>query len=168
MLTQFGLDHPGLLQPGARTELYPHAIGILVRKGNPKGIRSFADLARPGIHLLDTNGAGQVGAWEDIAGRQNLIVAFQNNIAASVPNSGEAVKLWTARPDLHAWITYESWQKRYPAQFSLIPLSPEEKPYRGTPAAITARSLLKPQASPFMQFLQSPECHTVFQKWGWQ
>lgn len=36
MLTQFAIQHPGLIDSNTRTELYKRAAGILVRKGNPK------------------------------------------------------------------------------------------------------------------------------------
>lgn len=58
MLTQFGQKHPGFLQDGSHWELYRRAIGILVRKNNPKHIRDLADLTKPGIKILDVNGAG--------------------------------------------------------------------------------------------------------------
>lgn len=40
-----------------------------MRKGNPKNIKGFKDLAKSGVKVLVTHGAGQVGMWEDIAGR---------------------------------------------------------------------------------------------------
>ncbi|MFX5225904.1 AcfC family putative adhesin, partial [Acinetobacter baumannii] len=49
--------------------LYLRPAAILVRKGNPKNIKGFKDLAKSGVKVLVTHGAGQVGMWEDIAGR---------------------------------------------------------------------------------------------------
>ncbi|MDX6484486.1 MAG: sulfate/thiosulfate transport system substrate-binding protein [Gaiellaceae bacterium] len=41
---------------------------ILVRKGNPKGIRDFADLAKPGVKLIHPNPEGSGGAqWSILA-----------------------------------------------------------------------------------------------------
>ena len=139
MLTEFDLNHPGFLAAGTRIALYDRAIGILVREGNPKHITRFADLARPGIQLLDVSGAGQVGAWEDIAGREEMIPAIERNIEVSVPNSAAAIALWQSRPALDAWVTFESWQHRVGSS-TLVRLSNAERIYRGTPIAIAARS----------------------------
>jgi accessory colonization factor AcfC len=45
MLNPFMSDYPKLVDPATRRELYARRTGILVRPGNPKGIRSLADLA---------------------------------------------------------------------------------------------------------------------------
>ena len=168
MLTQFGLDHPGFLLPGTRAELGSRAAGILVRPGNPRHIGSLVDLARPGLRLLDVNGAGQLGLWEDLAGRLGLIDRLQHNIARSVPSSAEAVKEWDGDPGLDAWITYESWHNRLPRKTELIRLPAAERLYRGTPIAITAGSTHRAQAEAFLAELQSGACHKRFQDAGWR
>ena len=63
MLTQFKMQHPGLMDSTTRTELYKRGAGILVRPGNPKKIYSLKDLTRPGVNLLEITGAGQLGMW---------------------------------------------------------------------------------------------------------
>ncbi len=168
MLTEFGLKHPGFLAPGTRSELYPRAVGILVRKGNPKHIARLADLAQPGVAILDVNGAGQLGLWEDLAGRDHLLAPLQQQIAVSVENSGEAVRLWGANQKLDAWITYESWQKLMPETTDFVPFPADKVISRGTPIAIAARSQQATAAQDFITFLHSPQAHAVFAKWGWQ
>ena len=168
MLTQFTLDHPGFIVPGSRTELYSRAAGILVRKGNPKHIQSLADLAKPGIRLLDVNGAGQLGLWEDLAGAPDLIGALQRNITLSVGSSADAIKQWNAQPDYDAWITYESWHNRMPDTTTLIRLPEAERVYRGTPIATATRSTQKAQVAAFLEELHSPACHQAFVDAGWR
>lgn len=168
MLTQFDLDHKGFLLPGSRVELYDRAVGIFVRPGNPKHIHDIADLAKPGVHLLDVNGAGQTGLWEDLAGRKGLIPAISSNITASVANSAEGVEKWSTWPQLDAWINYESWAKSLTGKAELVRLPESERLYRGTPAAITSRSASQDQARLFLTFLQSPQAHAIFVKWGWR
>ncbi|MGI4828175.1 MAG: substrate-binding domain-containing protein [Janthinobacterium lividum] len=168
MLTDFDQHHPGLLQPGSRTELYARAAGVLVRKGNPKHIQSLADLVRPGIRILDVNGAGQVGLWEDLAGKEDLIAGIQQHIAVSVTNSADAIKQWNANGALDAWITYVSWQKRLPDTTEVVPLAPEALLHRGTPIALTSRTAQKQAAAEFLRFLQTDQAHAIFIKWGWK
>lgn len=49
--------------------LYLRPSAILVRPGNPRHIRRFEDMLRPGLKILAVQGAGQTGLWEDMAGR---------------------------------------------------------------------------------------------------
>ncbi|MBP1763268.1 MAG: hypothetical protein H6Q65_326 [Firmicutes bacterium] len=168
MLTDFTLRHPGFVDNFTRTSLYDRASGILVRKGNPKNIHTLQDLARKDITIIDVNGAGQVGLWEDLAGVRDLLPAIQNNIAISVSTSAEAIELWKNQPIFDAWITYESWYYRLQDVTDLVKLPETEKLYRGTPISVTYRSTNRELALQFIQFLKSETGHAVFQKWGWK
>lgn len=168
MLTQFVQKHPGLVDEKTRTELYIRAAGILVRKGNPKNIRTLSDLTRKGVAIVDVNGAGQLGLWEDLAGARGLIPGIQQNIALSVTTSAEAIEKWKSMPELDAWITYESWHHRLKETTDLVRLPASERLYRGTPIAITTITGDRKLAQQFVAFLLSPQGHTVFQKWGWK
>ena len=67
MLTQTALAHPGFIDEASRTNLYARGPAVLVRPGNPLHIKRLEDLARPGVRLLDVNGAGQMGLTKDMA-----------------------------------------------------------------------------------------------------
>lgn len=168
MLTDFGLRHAGFLDEQTRTELYIRPAGILVRKGNPKKIASLADLARPGIRIIDVNGAGQLGLWEDLAGRAGVLAALQRNIAQSVNNSAEAIERWKTDSSLDAWITYDSWHYRLRDVTDLVRMPESERLYRGTPIAIAKATQNRAMAEKFIAFLKSEPAHAVFQKWGWR
>ena len=168
MLSQFMTDHSCIVSDVARTSLYRRAGGILVRKGNPKRITSLSDLAREGIRLLEVNGDGETGLWEDMAGKQGLIPGIQKNIAVSVGTSAAAITAWNSTPELDAWITFESWHYRLPDVTDLVSLPESERVYRGTPVAATTFYKNKESARSFIQFLLTEQCHAVFQKWGWR
>jgi accessory colonization factor AcfC len=162
MLTDFALKYPALVDAKERTELYPRAAGILVRKGNPKKINSLDDLTRSGIRIIDVNGAGQLGLWEDMAGAKGLIPGIAKNIALSVKTSAEAIEKWKQMPDLDAWITYESWHYRLKDETDLVRLPQSEKIYRGTPIVITKTAENRGIAQEFAKFLQSAEAIPAF------
>ncbi|WP_430151478.1 extracellular solute-binding protein [Peribacillus simplex] len=168
MLTDFMLNHPGIINEKSRTELYSRAAGILVRKGNPKNIQSLEDLTKKGVKIVDVNGAGQLGLWEDLAGRKGLIPGISRNIAISVKSSAEAIELWKANSKFDAWITYESWHYRLSDVTDLVQLPEEDKLYRGTPVSITSKTENKKKAKQFIDYLKTEESHQVFQKWGWK
>jgi accessory colonization factor AcfC len=168
MLTDFMLKYPEMMDAKTRTSLYVRPAGILVRKGNPKKIRSLTDLTRDGIRLIDVNGAGQLGLWEDLAGAFDLIDGIQKNIVLSVTTSAEAIDKWKATEDLDAWITYESWHHRLKDLTDLVRLPKARTLYRGTPIAITTISKNRDLAQQFIAFLKTPQAHAVFKKWGWR
>jgi accessory colonization factor AcfC len=69
-----------------------------VRRGNPKVIKSLEDLTKPNIYLLDVNGEGSAGLWEELAGKKGLIPEIQKRIAITVETTEEAIENWkTAR-----------------------------------------------------------------------
>ncbi|HEU4382832.1 MAG TPA: substrate-binding domain-containing protein [Anaeromyxobacteraceae bacterium] len=159
---------PGLLDPATRVSLYERRAAILVRKGNPRKIRSLKDLARKDVKLVDVNGAGQVGLWEDLAGRHGLIPELQRNIALSVSNTAEAIAAWRDRPELDAWITFASWHDRLRDEADLVEFPQSERLYRGTPAVLLSRTEQRALALAFLEFLRSEECHAVFRAAGWR
>lgn len=167
MLSQFAMKHPGLVDGSTRAELYVRPSGVLVRKGNPKKIRTLEDLARPGIRLLDVEGAGQLGMWEDMAGSASRIDGIQKNTAAVVSNTAEGVEKWKSMPELDAWIIFESWHYRLKDETDLVRLPEEQRVYRGTPIAITSISREKALARDFIRWMKSAKGKEIFVKWGW-
>jgi sulfate transport system substrate-binding protein len=68
------IQHSGLIGPGWQKRLpqnsapYTSTIVFLVRKGNPKGIRDWSDLVRPGIGVITPNPKTSGGArWNYLA-----------------------------------------------------------------------------------------------------
>ncbi|MGK5508575.1 extracellular solute-binding protein [Brevibacillus formosus] len=168
MLQDFIFNYPEMIDTKSRTELYTRAAGILVRKGNPKKIESLEDLTKKGVKIIDVNGAGQLGLWEDLAGRKGLIGGISQNINLSVKSSAEAIERWKSNSSLDAWITYESWHYRLQDVTDLVELPEEEKLYRGTPIALTKITDQKKEAQQFIDYLRTEESHQIFQKWGWK
>lgn len=97
-----------------------------------------------------------------------MIPALQRNIQVSVESSAEAVALWKSRPELDAWISYESWHFRLRDVTDLVRIPESERLYRGTPIALAQRSTKKPDAQAFIAHLRADACHEVFRRWGWR
>jgi accessory colonization factor AcfC len=171
MMTDFlQKDVPGLIDTATIRSLYLRPSAILVRPGNPKGIQGIKDLARPGLRILVVQGAGQVGMWEDVAGRTGkvkLVEDVRRNIGFFAPNSAEAKKIWSSDPSYDAWLIWTIWQKENPAAADLVNTEPENTIYRSCGIAITNRSEKKALAKEFADFLQSAEGQEIFVKWGW-
>lgn len=60
-MTDFIGAMQGQLVESTIEPLYLRPAAILVRRGNPKRIRGFRDLLKPGMRVMVVSGAGQVG-----------------------------------------------------------------------------------------------------------
>jgi accessory colonization factor AcfC len=171
MMTDFvRKDLPGLIDTYTIRTLYLRPSAILVRPGNPKGIKGIKDLAKPGIKVLVVEGAGQVGMWEDVAGRTGdvrLVSGVRRNIGSFAANSAEAKKIWNSDMSYDAWLIWTIWQKESPASADLVNIETENTIYRSCGIAMTNRSEQKALAKDFADFLQSAEGQEIFIKWGW-
>lgn len=117
---------------------------------------------------MDLNGAGQMGMWEDLAGKQNLINPIQRNIGGSYGNTALGIEAWKADKTYDAWITYASWYNRLTDITALVKIPPSQTVYQGTPVALTTISKHRETALRFIAFMQSAKGHLIFKKWGWE
>lgn len=150
--------------------IYLRPAAILVRNGNPKNIKGFQDLSKPGTKVLVTHGAGQVGMWEDIAGRTGniqLTKDFRKNITMVAPNTGVAKKNWIEDNSYDAWLVFNIWGVSNPDIGQIVPIEKQLVVYRDTGVALTKQSLKNTETTSFVDFLTSPQGHTIFKKYGW-
>lgn len=151
--------------------LYLRPAAILVRPGNPKAIRRFEDLLRPGVRVLVVQGAGQTGLWEDMAGRTGditVVRALRGNIGSVAGNSAEAKQTWTTDSSFDAWLIWNIWQVANPTLADVVPVADPWVIYRDAGIALTVRGRERPAARQFTAFLQSPEGARIFARWGWK
>ena len=170
MMTDFIKAMEGRIDESTVASLYLRPVAILVRPGNPKGIRGFEDLLAPGMKILVVQGAGQAGLWEDVAGRKGNIQtvrAFRKNIAVYAGNSAEARKAWVDTKDLDTWLIWNIWQVANKDLADLAPIKEEYQIYRDAGIALTQQGKAKEAARKFVEFVQSPEGAKIFAKWGW-
>lgn len=159
------------VDPDSAQPLYLRPAAILVRPGNPLGIRQFSDLMREDIKLLVVNGARQTALWEDIAGRRGQlddVRAIRHNIAFRAGNSGQAKQAWLEHPEIDAWLIWNHWQIANPTLADLVELSEPFRIFRDCGIALTQDGLRKPAAKEFAAFLQSKEGEVIFGRHGWQ
>ena len=161
---------PGRIDESTIVPLYLRPVAMLVRPGNPKRIRRFEDLLRPGMKVLVVQGAGQNGLWEDVAGRTGdikVVRAFRRNIGAVAENSGVAKQRWTDDKSFDAWLIWNVWQVANPTLADVIPVAERWRIYRDAGVALTMKGRDRTAARDFASFLQSHEGAHIFAKWGW-
>lgn len=175
MMTDFvkslGDATAGRIDESTITPLYLRPSAILVRPGNPRGLRRFEDLLQPGVKVLAVQGAGQTGLWEDMAGRTGdieVVRALRRNIGAVAANSGEAKQIWTTDTSFDAWLIWSIWQVANPTLADVVAIADPWVIYRDAGVALTMRGRERPVARQFAAFLQSAEGARIFAKWGWK
>jgi sulfate/thiosulfate transport system substrate-binding protein len=156
---------------------------ILVRKGNPKAIRDFADLGKPGVQLIHPEPVSSGGAqWSllaiygselkksEAAGQRDEARALRTlkavwaNVIAS-PDSARAARTQFETGHGDALITYELeglLMKQAGAEVEVV--LPEATIFSEHPAVVVDRNVgdKRPVVESFMQFLWSEEAQRAF------
>ena len=164
---------------------------ILVRKGNPKGIHDFADLAKPGVKVIhpDPNSSGgaqwsilaiygselvrsekQSGEPDRARALQTLQAIWRNVISTGVtPGSAREARATFESGYGDALITYELeglLLKQTGAPVEIV--VPEATIFSEHPAVVLDRNVSatdRPVIDAFMQFLWSDEAQRAFVKY---
>lgn len=171
MMADFAKALPGAFDLADAQPLYLRPVAILVRPGNPKGIRGFRDLLVPGVKVLTVAGAGQVGLWEDVAGRTGdiaMVRAFRKNMVfPEAANSGVAKQQWIDQKDIDAWLIWNIWQVANPELADVVAMDEPFRIYRDVGVVLTRKGSAQAPARAFVDFLQSAAGQKIFAKWGW-
>lgn len=171
MMSGFVASFEGRIDESSIEPLYLRPSTILVRKGNPRRIKGLRDLARPGMKVLVTEGAGQIGMWEDAVGRSGkiaLLKRFRENIVAFAANSGLARKRWIDQPEIDAWLIWNHWQINNATIADMIPVERELTIWRPMDIAMTSRGKDASAAAAFVEYLKSAKAKAVFKRQGWK
>jgi accessory colonization factor AcfC len=145
MLTALAEIHPEALSTIEIHELYARRIGLLVRRGNPRHLLTLADLAREGIQVLDVQ-------LEQMQEFQDRVPGLRARLAALVRTGEEGIQVWRARPELDAWITFESWYRATSSETDFIPLADDIGALRPTVIAMTRWTARRTLAREFISF----------------
>jgi sulfate transport system substrate-binding protein len=160
---------------------------IIVRKGNPKGIRDFSDLAKPGIRLIHPDPISSGGAqWSILAiygselkkseaeskeqdqtrALQTLRAIWKNVI--STPGSAREARTTFELGNGDALITYELeglLMKEANAPIEIV--VPQATIFSEHPAVVIDKNISaaeRPVVDAFMQYLWSDEAQQAFVK----
>ncbi len=151
--------------------IYIRRAVITVQKGNPKGIKEFKDLLKPGMKIVVTEGAGVyntsgTGVWEDVAGRLGSLAdvkTFRKNIVAFAKGSGASFRAFKESND--AWITWAHWPLTHPLDADFVELSKDRVIYRDL--TIVTNSKADCETEKFIEFLKKNEAFEIFKSEGW-
>lgn len=140
---------------------------INVPAGNPKGIRTLADLARPGLRVgIARPDSVCVGLYAaEVLERAGLADKVRPNIvthAESCEKTAQLVVLGTVDAIL-GWEVFHFWQ---PDKIDTVMLQPDQVARIGyIPIAVATFSTQRALAEKFIDFLTSGQGQNVFRKW---
>jgi Accessory colonization factor AcfC, contains ABC-type periplasmic domain len=129
-------------------------------------IKSFKDLAKPGVKILVVNGAGQVGLWQDMAmkyGNFELLKAIEKNISHISYNSKDALEYWNTHKNVNAFIIYNIWAIAHHIKDYYIPK--RHVIYRDMDISLTYKGDKNPCAKEFYNYVI--EAKQAFKYFGW-
>jgi accessory colonization factor AcfC len=170
MMTDFTSLFSGQIDPVTIDPIYVRSAIIMAHPGNPKNIKDFEDLLRPGVTVMIVQGSGQTGLWEDIAGRTSdvaIIRALRSNIVAFEPDTATAHAVWNGPNPPDAWIALASEHGAHPDESEAIPLRLNLLIIRDAGIALTQVGESKQLAVKFYDFVRSPAGAAIFMRWGW-
>jgi len=166
-------------------------VALGVREGNPKGIKDWADLARPGVDVLYPNPKTSGGAQWDInaiygAGLKiseesgakdpqyaaNLLKSIHKNVK-SLDKSGRASMTTFESGSGDVVVTYENELLARVAEGAKYTVIVPKYTIRiDNPVALVDKNVdkhgVRPVAEAFINFLWTPEAQTIFAKHGFR
>lgn len=158
MMDDFIREYPTLLDESAI--IYPAArrVGIIVRQGNPRGVKSLTDLAAPGMRILDVSLENMGG----LRGKAN------DNATVFVTTGRQGFTAWKTHDNLDAWVTYKTWAEQLdPGEGEFIPID-GPKGVRRIPVTVMRNAPHPDLARAFLEFLKTDEARTVFLENGYE
>jgi len=154
---------------------------FLVRKGNPKQIRDWADLAKPGMKVVipnpKTSGNGRytyLAAWGSViknggteAQARELVARIFNNVPILDAGGRAATTTFTQRQIGDALVTFENEVSMVRAEFgdNFEVVSPAKSILAESPVAVVDKVVdkrgVRKQASAYLNFLYTPAAQEI-------
>ncbi|MDP2931763.1 MAG: extracellular solute-binding protein, partial [Chloroflexota bacterium] len=164
-------ERDGIVASGSAQIVAYLVPAIAVQSGNPRNIKSLADLARPGIKVAIADPASVcVGLYAiEILEHNGLLDDIQQaGTVVTYTESCEKTATLIALKSVDAvmgWDVFAAWN---PAKIDVVYLPPAQTPRIAyIPAAISTFATDKENAQKFLDFLVSTEGQAIFLKAGY-
>ena len=187
------IEKAGLIQPGWEQKAPNDAIAsksvgaIVTRAGNPKGIKTWADLAKPGVQVITANPKTSGGArwnflavWGSVAktgGDDAKALDFTKKVYQNVPvmpkDAREATDVFFKQAQGDALINYENEMILANQQGEKLPyVVPDINISIDNPVAVVDKNVDKhgnrEVAEAFVKYLYTPDAQREFAKAGFR
>ena len=158
-----------LVDPTTETIIAYLVPAINVPKGNPAGIRTLEDLARPGLRIgiarPDTVCVGLYAV--EVLERAGLAEKVRPNIVTHAESCAKTAQI-VALGQVDAVIGWDVFQYWDPDKIETVLLKPDEVSRIGfLPAAIGVDSKDRELARAFLAYLTSPDGQAIYRRWNY-
>ncbi|MBO3802678.1 MAG: substrate-binding domain-containing protein [Candidatus Brockarchaeota archaeon] len=162
------IEAEGLILRETRATVGYRRSMIMVRRGNPRGIRTIQDLAEMDVKLLVCRGACQKGLWDDVASKAMVTDKIRSKIAEYGAGCLDTLRRWRrSEGRIDAGIVWNVYGRVWPAYCEMIELPRDIEVFRSTNVAILKSCSNRESLQDFVGFLRSDESRRVYEKWGW-
>ncbi len=156
----------GIVQKGERRTIAARESAIIVPAGNPAGIETVRDLAKPGVRVAISMIDCLKGLWEDVCGRLGLIEGVLQNISYRA-NGCVAIVEAVAQRKVDAGVGWTAFEHLAPGRIEAVRLPESARILRGTGIGLLRFSRQPDAAKKFMDFLTTPEARAFYLDLGW-
>lgn len=188
------LEKAGLVKPGWRRKL-PHrsiithsVVALIVREGNPKGIKDWPDLANPDVQVVSANPKTSGGArwnflalWNSVVGAggsedkaKSYIAAVYRNVQTLPKDAREASDVFLKRGQGDVLLNYENEAllARRNGELKGPFLVPERNVLIEGPVTVVDRNVdrkgTRKVAEALARYLSGPEAQEIFAEEGFR
>ncbi|MCL6446625.1 MAG: molybdate ABC transporter substrate-binding protein [Armatimonadetes bacterium] len=146
-----------------------HLPALAVPKTNPAGVRTLADLGRPGVKVaLGDPQANPIGKLADrLLQASGLAEAVNKNVVVRTPTVNELV-VYVSTRQVDAAIIWEENYRGVEDKVELITLPELEKFKKTVPVAVLACSQETAAARQLAEFMISAPAQQIWEKWGYK
>ena len=151
--------------------LVKHVPVIVVPGGNPAGIKSLEDLARPGVRVgLGDPKAPAIGkVAKKLLVKTGLWDAVKANTAVFAPTCNQLL-IYSALGQVDAtinWLDVTSWAEGK-GKVDVVRIDPAKNLIKTIPTALHVSAMGNPLAVQLNEYIASPEGLAVWEKWGFE
>ncbi len=159
----------GAVDPATIQRLAYLVPAIIVPKGNPAGIQSLADLAKPGV----TVGIGEpssvcIGLYAvEVMDYNGMLASIEPNIVVHASSCSQTAALVAMKSvdAIIGWRVFGSWD---PDTTDVVLLGTDQLPRIAyIPGAVSTYSKDTKDARAFLDYLASPDGQAIFARWGY-
>jgi molybdate transport system substrate-binding protein len=159
----------GIVRPG-QVKIVAYLVpSICVPKGNPKGITSLEDLARPDLKVgIGNPEAVCAGLYAvEVLEAAGLLEDVGKNVAVHAESCSKTAGL-VAMKQVDAVLGWRVFSRWNPQAIEAVPIAPDQIPRLGyVPAGVCTTARNPQRAAEFVDFLASAEGQRIFAKWGY-
>jgi molybdate transport system substrate-binding protein len=156
----------GIVRKGQRRTIAYRRSAIIVPAGNPKNIRSVADMATDGVRVAVSVIDCLKGLWEDITARLGLMDEIRRNITFYA-NGCIAIVEAVAQKLVDAAFGWTAFAHLAEGRIEVVEMPPAQQVFRGTGVGLLSFARRPAAAKKFMDFLTTPEARAFYEEYGW-